>query len=243
MTATSARRAPSRRPDGPTRGRIRTRRLVALGIVLLVLAILIVLFFTPLFTVGSVAVSGNSRVSADLVRRTANVEPGSSMFGADTGAIADRVTGLAPVKTAEVSRSWPSTIDIRITERSPAAWTRGADGSVQLIDANGVPFASAPKPPGGEMELRVGPVQPGDLKVRAALGVAGRITPQLRAKTAAVTANSPDDVELVLRDGKTVKWGGNVDNDRKNKVLAALLTRKGKIYDVATPDMPTVSGG
>jgi cell division protein FtsQ len=39
-----------------------------------------------------------------------------------------------------------------------------------------------------------------------------------------------------------IKWGNARDNARKAAVLAPLLTRPGKTYDVATPDFPTVSG-
>lgn len=236
----SAGRSGSRPSSGPSRGRIRTRRFVALGIVLAVLLVIIAVFFTPLFSVGSVEVRGNSRVSTELVRQTAKLQPGASMFGVDTDKVAERVVGLAPVRSAEVSRSWPSTVDIEITERTPVAWSRGADGSVRLVDERGVFFASAPKPPKGAVELRLGQAGERDPKVTAALGVAGKLSPGLRKRTAAVGANSPDDIQLFLSDGKRVNWGGDEQNDRKNKVLAALLSRKGKVYDVASPDMPTV---
>jgi cell division protein FtsQ len=48
-------------------------------------------------------------------------------------------------------------------------------------------------------------------------------------------------VRLKLRNGKTIKWGDAQDNDRKAAVLAPLLTRPGRTYDVVTPDFPTVS--
>jgi cell division protein FtsQ len=38
-----------------------------------------------------------------------------------------------------------------------------------------------------------------------------------------------------------VKWGNSADSERKAMVLAALLTRPGKTYDVSAPDLPTVS--
>lgn len=212
-----------------------------LGVAVVVLLVVIV-FFTPLFTVGSVEVSGNSRVPAEQVRKAADVSSGSSMFGVDTGRVADRVTKLAPVASADVSRSWPSTVSVTITERTPVAWARAANGAVELVDKHGVGFASTAKPPKGMVQLRLDPVRPGSGETVAALGVLAHLSKQLRSKTTAVTAKSPDDVRLLLHGGKTVRWGGDRNNDKKNAVIAALLTRKGKVYDVATPEMPTVRG-
>ena len=44
-----------------------------------------------------------------------------------------------------------------------------------------------------------------------------------------------------LANGKTVRWGNADDSARKAAVLAALMTRPGKVYDVSSPDLPTVS--
>jgi cell division protein FtsQ len=38
-----------------------------------------------------------------------------------------------------------------------------------------------------------------------------------------------------------VRWGDTGKTDRKAKVLAALLTQKGKIYDVSAPELPTIT--
>ena len=65
---------------------------------------------------------------------------------------------------------------------------------------------------------------------------------QLKTQVTTVTADTPGDVRLTLSDGRVVKWGNAQDNARKAAVLAALLTRPGTTYDVATPDFPTVSG-
>jgi cell division protein FtsQ len=58
---------------------------------------------------------------------------------------------------------------------------------------------------------------------------------------ASVTAKTPGSVQLALADGRTIKWGGAENSQRKAAVLAPLLTRPGKTYDVATPEFPTVS--
>jgi cell division protein FtsQ len=45
---------------------------------------------------------------------------------------------------------------------------------------------------------------------------------------------------LTLADGRTVIWGTNERTDEKAQKLAALLTQPGHVYDVSSPDLPTV---
>jgi cell division protein FtsQ len=47
-------------------------------------------------------------------------------------------------------------------------------------------------------------------------------------------------VTLTLTDGRTVVWGTTDRTDEKAEKLAALLTQPGKVYDVSSPDLPTV---
>jgi cell division protein FtsQ len=215
------------------------RRIIAIGVAVAVVLVIAAMIVAPMLSVNSVEVEGASRVSADQVRQAANIRDGSSMLGVDTDAVAKQVAKLAPVASVDVSRSWPSTVTVEIVERKPIAWTRGQDNSVELVDATGVPFASAAKPPKGAVELRF-PVDKNDPKTAAALGVYHSLSPKLKAKTTAIAANTPGDVQVLLRGGKTVKWGDESQAARKNAVIVALLTRDGKVYDVATPSMPTV---
>jgi cell division protein FtsQ len=84
-------------------------------------------------------------------------------------------------------------------------------------------------------------VRPTDRATKSAVTVLTTIPKQLKSQVVTVSADTPGDVRLTLSDGRVVKWGNASDNARKAAVLAALLTRPGKTYDVATPDFPTVS--
>jgi cell division protein FtsQ len=48
-------------------------------------------------------------------------------------------------------------------------------------------------------------------------------------------------VTLGLTDGRTIRWGSADDSARKAQVLAALMSQPGKVYDVSSPDLPTIS--
>jgi cell division protein FtsQ len=56
-----------------------------------------------------------------------------------------------------------------------------------------------------------------------------------------VTARTPGSVTLGLTGGHTIRWGSADDSARKAAVLAALMTQPGRVYDVSSPDLPTIS--
>lgn len=53
-------------------------------------------------------------------------------------------------------------------------------------------------------------------------------------------ARSVSDIELKLRDDRTVVWGGTDDSERKAAVVLPVLTRPGTVFDVSSPDLVTV---
>jgi cell division protein FtsQ len=225
---------------GPTRRRYLARRWMALLIVLAVLGLTYVVMFTSLIGVRTVEVLGTHDISRDAVRAAAAVELGTPMVRLDTEEVAQRVAKLPRVAEVAVSRSFPTTVEIQVTERTPVAVVPDSDGT-HLVDRTGLDYATVSARPGGLPVLKVVKVAPDDQSTHAAVTVLGAIPDQLRKRVVEVSARTPGDVQLRLRSGKVVKWGDAEDNERKSAVLAPLLTRPGKTYDVATPDFPTVS--
>ncbi|HWM06935.1 MAG TPA: FtsQ-type POTRA domain-containing protein [Actinophytocola sp.] len=236
----AARSAPVEEWRGPSRRRYLARRWTALLIVAAVLGLTYVIMFTSLFGVRTVEVAGTEEVSADDVREAAAIELGTPMVRLDTEEVAARVAELPRVFEVSVSRSFPSTVEIHVTERSPVA-VRVAEDGVHLVDRTGADYATARARPPGLPVLKVATIAPDDPATHAAVTVLGAIPHQLREKVVEVSARTPGDVRLKLANGRLVKWGDAEDNDRKAAVLAPLLTRPGKTYDVATPEFPTVS--
>ena len=114
-------------------------------------------------------------------------------------------------------------------------------GGVHLVDRTGMDYATTRTRPAGLPVLKVVKVAPDDPATHAAVTVLAAIPDQLRDRVVELSARSPGDVRFKLRNGRVVKWGDAEDNERKAAVLAPLLTRPGRTYDVATPDFPTVS--
>ncbi len=205
---------------------------------LLSVALGLVLYFTPLMSARSVDVRGTGVVTRDEVLAAAQVTIGTPLLQIDTDAVADRVAGIRRVASARVQRGYPSTLRIIITERIPLAVKDFPDGP-HLFDRDGVDFATAPPPPGLPY-LDVDNPGPADAPTRAALEVMTALPPDVVAQVGRVAAPSVASITLTLADGRTVVWGTTDRTDEKANKLAALLTQPGRVYDVSSPDLPTV---
>lgn len=89
------------------------------------------------FALKDVEVTGVERTSAEDIKRIVTSEaekPG--VWNSDLVSIQDKIEKFPFVKSATVSRSLPSGIDVRITERVPAALVTLSSG-VYLVDAEG----------------------------------------------------------------------------------------------------------
>lgn len=247
---TSTRRRVADRPGvRSTRGRpVRggatappTWRRWALPLVLAVVTVLaVVLYFTPLLGVRSVEVLGAGSLGHDEVVRAAGIEPGTPMLRVDADEVRERLQAVPEVASVEVSLSWPFTVQVRVVERVPAAFFVARDG-IQLVDATGTPFQAVPEPPAGLPELKVREASHADPATRAGMLVLTSVPEPVRSEITAVLAENPNDIRLLLTGEREIEWGSQEEAEKKAAILPALLTRPGKVYDVTTPALPTVS--
>lgn len=214
---------------------------MAVLVVLTVVGVAYLVMFTSVLGVRSVEVVGVKEISKQAVIEAAAIQHGTPMVRLDADEAAARVAKLPRVFEVRVERSWPSTVEIIITERSPVAVLR-VGSEIHLVDSTGLDYAAVKTAPPGLPTLAMSVVRPDNPATKAAVTVLGAIPKQLKTQVVTVSADTPGDVRLTLADGRVVQWGNAQDNPRKAAVLAALLTRPGRTYDVATPDFPTVSG-
>jgi cell division protein FtsQ len=231
---------PEPEEDLEPRRRAVSRRLIVIMSVITMLAIGYLIVFTSLFGVKSVEVSGATTIPAETIRAAAAIEDGTPLVRLDTDEVRARVAALPKVFSAEVTRSFPNTVEIAIVERGPVAMITAADG-VHLVDSTGLDYEIVKAPPQVLPELVVDAARPDDPATASAVSILTAIPQQLRAQLVRVTAKTPGNVQLTLADGRLIKWGSAENSARKAAVLAPLLTRPGKVYDVATPDFPTVA--
>lgn len=239
VSPTSAERFAAR-----VRARRRRRRLVGALAVVLLGGLVWATLWAPWATVREVRVSGTSRVPAGAVEAAADTELGRSMLLARTGDVADRVRREQPlVRDVTVTREWPSTLRVAVTEREPVAAIPAGD-EVRLVDADGVVIerltgdrARRPGLPRVEVDLS----RPDAVAtLRACVEVARGLPPELRRIVRRIGAVTPDRVELRLAGGARVDWGSGAETPRKAEVLLALLPQKASLYDVRSPQTPAV---
>jgi cell division protein FtsQ len=240
-------RDPERVPHRPvSKERYRRRRLAALLIAVVLLVGLgfgarVLLYDAGLFDVEAVEVTGAVTVPEADVLAAAAVATGVPLAAVDTQAVATRVAGLPPVESVYVGRSWPHTVTVAVTERVPVATVSTAQGPA-LVDRSGVVYRGAPAE--GLPRLTTTP-RSGDPATLAAVAVLTSLPDDLRARVetagaSVVAPGAPGQVTLRLAEGKEIRWGTPERDEEKAAALTALLTQPGTVYDVTSPDLPTI---
>jgi cell division protein FtsQ len=236
--------------------RVRRRRRV-LGWALAAIALAVgvaYLIRTPLFGLTAVRVEGTEAVAHAEVLQASQVRIGEPYLGLDLVAIRARVAALPRIESVRVTRDYPSSLRITVTERPPVAsvsagsvyWLIAADGTVLDAAASrpaDLPYvASVPLPDG------VGPgtrLPPGN-ELANALTALGGMAPQLKRQVAGVDARTLDSLEFTLKDGTRVLYGLAVDQPAKDAAVSLVrrtLKREGREaqrIDVRNPSTPTV---
>ncbi|QJY49531.1 cell division protein FtsQ/DivIB [Pseudonocardia broussonetiae] len=240
--APDAPRAPRPEPSPVHRRRRRVALVVALLVLLagLAVGVRVLVYDLGLLDVEGVEVTGAVAVPQDEVLAAAAVVVGQPLAGVDTAGIAERVAQLPGIGSVEVGRSWPHTVTVAITERTAVAVARTPQGP-RPVDAAGVVYPAPVAP--GLPQLTFGAVGPDDPSTRAALDVLAALPEDVRAQVLTVDVSvggGVPQVTLGLTDDRQVRWGPVEESARKAGVLVPLLTQPGRVYDVASPELPTV---
>ncbi|GAA1911928.1 hypothetical protein GCM10009737_11760 [Nocardioides lentus] len=215
------------------------RTTLALAAVAVVVGVTVwVVGWSQVLAVEGVEVTGADEVlSADGVRAAADVEAGQPLARVDLDRIEARVEALAAVRDADVSRQWPHEVRIEVTEREAVALVRIGD-SVRGMDTEGVAFRTYEgRPPDLPRVDTSASVATEALREAAAVVTAMPVG--LSEQVESVSVESVDAISLILRDGRTVRWGSAEASGQKAAVLASLLRRDALAFDVSVPGDPT----
>ena len=192
------------------------------------------------FAVTTVDIRGETFTKEASIKKAAAVETGTSLMSIDADDIAARVAQVRTVSEVSVSRNWPHTVVIKITERTPRLAVPDGDKFV-LVDKSGVAFRTVSKVPPDVVEAKLKKPGVKDPATAAVLTVLSALTPDLQQQLDSVEGEAATRITLVLKDSRTVFWGDGTESDRKAEVATALLARSGEHFDVSAPDVPTVS--
>jgi cell division protein FtsQ len=223
--------------------RQRTRRLVALrpvliaaGVVVLALGAGWALLYSQWLSLQTVDVQGVHLLTSRQIERAADLPTGEALVHLDLGAASDRVERIPAVGAVTVSRSWPHSVVITVTERTPVAIVEGA-GGIRAVDATGTEFRLK----GARSKLPRLVVDPAGETLDDAANVVASLPADIAQRVKEVRAESVDSITLTLQGGDEVMWGSGADSARKAKVLGVLLSHRASRYDVSVPDQPTIT--
>lgn len=195
-------------------------------------------YFSSVFGVRDIQIKGTALVRSEQVEQIVGLGPDDALASVDLGAVASTIEQqLPPVKSASVSRSWPSTLVVTITERTPVA-TVTVDGAPWLIDATGTPYLAVADYPGELptlLPLEVEDPSPKSLATREAVTVIAGLTDDVRELVALVSAPSAGQVTLQLTDGRLVIWGDSSRMKDKLTMLPGVLEHAGSQFDISSP--------
>jgi cell division protein FtsQ len=194
--------------------------------------------FSPVLVARSVRVEGVPRGAVSEIMRRAAVPIGTPMVRVDTTAIADRVIATATLAEVSVGLSWPSTIVIMASPRVPILAVKNPQGQVQVVDAQGVAYATVTAPPRGVPMINTVESPPSREALRAGITVLRALSTSQRGRVTNVTVSGANMVTLKLGT-VTVVWGGASEPELKVRVLTALMGHKGfGTIDISAPSTP-----
>lgn len=218
----------------------RRKRLVWLAVAascLLMVGFLVwLVWFSQVLAVKKVVVEGGQITSQDAVILAAKVDVGKSLASVPTGKIAEQVEQLVTVDRAKVTRRWPDTVVIKITEPTQI-YQRLVDSKYQWVDPSGNVFytsATATK------SVIVVESETDDQRLLADVAEVVKSLPESwKSRVAKIVAKSPDNITIYLDKSQEIFWGSASESEFKAKVATVLLNLKAKHFDVSSPTSPT----
>jgi cell division protein FtsQ len=231
---------------------MRRRRNRLLGVVIALCAVAGAYAVTrsPAFDVDRVMVAGGVHTTPEEVLAAAGIETGEQMLDLDLAEARGRVERLPWVEGARLSRGWPGTVRVVVTERSPIAQIADDAGAWYLLDVTGriLDTAASSSPDlytvAGVVE---GAVEGGHLVTSAArpLAMLESLGPAAADRVSQVRYVEDGVVELGIEPAGAVRFGEVDEVDRKLVALETILVRVVDTcldtIDVRVPEAPVVT--
>ncbi|WP_338751626.1 cell division protein FtsQ/DivIB [Janibacter alittae] len=226
--------------------RARGQRLRRWLLTLVVVAVLVglgwLLGFSSVLDVRTVEVTGAQKADEAVIEQVAQQERGTPLARVDAGEVSTRIIDTVPgVKSVDIDRDWPHTLNVKVTSRVPALAVREDEG-FRLLDMQGVSIrtvASAPK--GVPTVTAEDGADVSGHGVQAARGMLRALPEDMRERVRDVTVDGADQVTFRL-GGTTIIWGDAESPDVKVRVIPILLEKKPEIIDVSAPGSPVTTG-
>jgi len=235
------------------------RRAARLRIALVVLVVtgvvagLVSLYNSALFTIDEIVVEGTRDLTPEEVVETAAVPPGATLLRFPRGQIEVRLAGHPWIASAHVSRRFPDGLVIHVEERRPVALVDVGQAAFWLVDRAGTvlgqrtPDTTETAPVIRDLpDFEPVPGEVSDSEVLAnALEVIAGLDDALRAQVRAITAPSVDLTTLITSGDVEILVGSAEEIGKKSAVALRILDEQADSVvhiNVRTVDRPTWRG-
>lgn len=241
------------RREREARRRSRLRLLLISLCVALVLGGSFALYRSTFLLVEKVQVTGTSRLTRAEILDLAAISPDETMLRVPKKDIAARILKNPFVAEVRISRNLPSTLVIRVTERSALAVIEMPDSGAWLISEDRHWLAAASAEETASMLVvrsvpdespKAGAQTTGQI-VANALEIVEGLSPELREMTASINAPSIGKTELVTKQGVAIFLGSSDQLEVKDELARRILAdNPGKVVyiNVRVVDRPTWRG-
>lgn len=224
---------------------------------LTVVALGILLLFSPLFRVQEITISGNEQVSTDAIRQASGIILGVNTLKIDLRRAEAQISTIAYINSVQAVRKFPGTIAITVTESEEAAYIPFI-GKLVGIDQAGKILETKPKDADIQLPLILG-VNLKEFRIGAAMQLENKDRQEtllLMLKQSSINELTPNiqsidvsdlnDIKLLLRSGTTVNLGDQKELIYKlsflKQVLAQSDVKRGGLIDLSNPDKVIYKG-
>lgn len=205
--------------------------------VCLVLGLIFVSFFTPMYNVADIEVSGNEQNDAQTLIDASGISIGESIFKINVAEAKKNISKVAFVDTVSVRRSLPNTIKITVTESAAIAYISfignyiGIDENGKILEMKQQEGVDKPIIYGLHIDnFEIGStVRIDDENISSALSdiLLQVKSSNLTDKILSIDVNDGENIIMMLRSGIEVKLG-NTDNLKyKTAYLKSVLDELG----------------
>lgn len=223
-------------------------------LLLTVIALVILVLFSPLFQVREVVISGNNRVSADAIRQASGIVLGVNTLKIDLRRTEAQISTIAFIDSVQAVRKFPGTIEITVTESTEVAYIPFI-GNLVGIDQEGKILEIKPKDTDVQLPLILGAdltgfsigttirVENAD-KLDTILQLLKQISVnELTTAIQSIDVSDLNDIKLLLHSGTAVNLGSQKELIYKMSFLKQVLAqpdeKRGGVIDMSNPDKVT----
>ncbi len=226
-------------------------------IVYLVVALIACIMFSPVFNIKKITIVGNNSVSEDTIKSLSGIKHNENILKTDLNTAASLIKRNPYINTVEISRKFPGTVEINVTECKKCAYIVFAnsalaiDKNIKLLEiipldkATDLPLIYGVTPQNTAIAAKISCGDPSKSEALAKL-TSGLSKSNISDKIATISFDENSNISMILRNNIKVLLG-NGETEYKLACLQAaypesLSHKTDGTFDITNPNKPILIG-